>query len=193
STKYQAPWTFVSLRFRASTPLLRTFLRPVFRRGVVISRDGIRQLTWRNGGSAALHHDEAAGVIREPRRFVERCAGRERETERRDDGIARARHVGYFVRAENRDVRGRLPRLEQRHAAAAPRDEHRPHPRAPQQHTTRPLERPPIVLQAAAECMFHFRLIRRARGETAVREQSIPRVDQNRNAATASTAVDRAT
>ena len=73
---------------------------------------------------AALHHDEPAGVVGQPRRLAERRARRERQRHRRDHGIAGAGDVGDLVGAEDRNVIGRPVRLEERHAAAAARDEH---------------------------------------------------------------------
>src|ERR1051326_5296389 len=77
--------------------------------------DGVAQFARADGCGAALHDDERARVVGEPRAFLERRPGTERQRERRDDRVAGARHVGDLVRPDNRDVDGLAARLEQRH------------------------------------------------------------------------------
>ena len=67
-------------------------------------------------------------------------ARREREREGGDHGIAGAGDVGDLIGAGDRDVRGRPIGLEQRHPAAAARDQHGRRTGALQQFASRPLE-----------------------------------------------------
>ena len=74
-------------------------------------RDGCAgaELGRRHRGGAALHHDDAAGVIGQPRGLVEGRAGGERQRHRRDDGVAGAGDVGDLIGPEDRNVRVGLP------------------------------------------------------------------------------------
>ena len=67
----------------------------------------VRELGRRDRGGAALHDDEAAGVVGEARGLAERRAGGERERERRDDGVAGAGDVGDLIGSDDRNVIGR--------------------------------------------------------------------------------------
>src|SRR5262249_10101057 len=79
------------------------------------------------------------------RAFVERRAGGERERDGGHHRVASAGDVGHRRRSESGNVRRRPLRLEERHAAAAARDEHRLHAGPPQQRPARPLERAGVV------------------------------------------------
>src|SRR4051812_46199930 len=107
------PFYVLRSTFYVPASLRRPFLGPVFRCGVVIARDGIGELACGHGGGAALHHDQAAGVIGEAGCLVERRAGREGQRARGDDRVAGPRHVRDLIRAENRNVDRRLAGLEQ--------------------------------------------------------------------------------
>ena len=74
-----------------------------------------------------------------------------------------------------------LLRLEQRHAAAAARDQHRLHPGAAQQQPSRPLQRLRVIVDMNAQRGLDFRLVRRAGGQAAVVQQPVARVEQHRN------------
>ena len=49
---------------------------------LLVCRDGLPQLVGRDGGRAALHYDDPAGVVGQPGRLLERRPGRERERAR---------------------------------------------------------------------------------------------------------------
>ena len=59
-------------------------------------------------GGTALHDDQAAGMIGEPRRLAERRARGQRQRERGDHRVAGASHVGDLIGADDRNVIGRL-------------------------------------------------------------------------------------
>src|SRR5437899_6062028 len=86
----------------------------------------------------------------------------------------------------------RLPGLEERHPAAAARHQHRLHPRAAQQQSAGPLEPGGIVIDADAQDLFDFGLVRCAGGETSKVEESIPRVEEYWNGPAAAAARDAA-
>ena len=64
----------------------------------------VLQFSGAHGGCASLHHDEAAGVIRQTCGVRERRAGCERKCKRRDDCIACAGDVDGLLRAHSRNV-----------------------------------------------------------------------------------------
>ena len=130
----------------------------------------------------ALHHDEPAGVVREPGGFVERRAGRQRQAEGRDDRVAGAGHVRDLVGSEDRNVNVGLPRLEERHAAAAARDEQRLHAGAAAAACGRPARaRSTSSSIRMPSDLLDLRLVRRARRQAAVVEQPVAAVDQHRD------------
>ena len=88
------------------------------------------------------------------------------------------------IGAEDRNVHRRLARLEQRHAAAAARDQHaRPSACASAARGRR--ARAPRWLSSIvdAEHLLDFRFVRRARGQAAIARQRVARIDQDRHAA----------
>ena len=78
-----------------------------------------------HGGCAALHHDEPAGIVRQPCRIGERRARCERECKGRNDRIARAGNVDRLLCADGGNVNWRRIIFQQRHALAATCDEQR--------------------------------------------------------------------
>ena len=112
-----------------------------------------------------------------------RRPGGERQGEGGDHGVAGAGHVGHLVAAVDRDVEGRLPGLEERHAVAAPGDEDGLHAQAAQQRAAgrlEPLPRSwPIGTPSAASTSGSFGRDRRHPAEGEEREA---RVDRDRDA-----------
>src|SRR4051812_23211728 len=82
------PFYVLRSTFYVPASLRRPFLGPVFRCGVVIARDGIGELACGHGGGAALHHDQAAGVIGEAGCLAETPAGREGQPARGGGPVA---------------------------------------------------------------------------------------------------------
>ena len=99
--------------------------------------------------------------------------------------VTGAGNVGNLVRSEDGNVDRFLPRLKERHPAAAAGDEHRLHAGTAQNRPSGALERAEILADADAQHLLDFGLIRRARHQPAVFEESIAAVEQNRHAATA--------
>ncbi len=79
----------------------------------------------RDGGSAALHDDEASGDVGEVCSLKRRCAGSESESVGGENGVTRASDVDSLVAAMNRNEDGRLAGLKKSHAIAAASDEKR--------------------------------------------------------------------
>src|SRR5262249_46459188 len=82
----------------------RPFLRPVLHGRVVVAFHGVAQLPRRNRRGPAFHHDQAARIIREARRFIKRRPGCERERHCRDHRVAGAGDVGHLSGTEDWDV-----------------------------------------------------------------------------------------
>ena len=63
----------------------------------------VQEFLLRNGGGAALHHDDAAGVVRQLRSVFGGGAGGQGRGERGDHGVAGAGDIGHLVGAEDRE------------------------------------------------------------------------------------------
>ena len=72
-------------------------------------------------------------------------------------------------------------RLEQRHAAAAARDQHRRRARLLQQRAAGPFEHAEIVADPDAERVLDLGLVWRAGGDAAVAQQAVARVQDDRH------------
>ena len=148
----------------------------------LVALDRVRQLVVRDRGRAHLHHHDAAGVVRQLGRLGERGAGREGERERGDDGVAGAGDVRDLIGAGDRDQqRLRSLALEQRHAAAAARDQHR---LAVESLLQRPRDVADLLLFAVPERRSGggrgFLFVRRRGGDAGIAEQVVARVERDR-------------
>ena len=143
-------------------------------------RDRVTKLRRADRSGAAFHDDDASGVIREVRRFLECPASRTRQGHRRDDRIAGSRHVGDLIRAHDGNVHGRTLRLEQRHSAAAACHEHRLRARASENLPSGSLQRAQVVADPDAECVLDFRLVRRTGRHAAIPQQGVSGIDERR-------------
>jgi hypothetical protein len=68
-----------------------------------VSEYGRQKFVGSHGGRAALEDDDAARMVREAGRVLERSAGGERESVRGHYRVARAGHVDGVVRADGVD------------------------------------------------------------------------------------------
>jgi hypothetical protein len=69
--------------------------------------------------------------------------------------------------------------LEQRHAAAAARDEHGLHPSPAEERAAGLLQQRGVVIDVDAECLLDFGLVGRAGGERGVAKETVAAVHEN--------------
>ncbi len=95
-------------------------LRDRLRSGTV---NGIKKLSTRNSGGAALHDNKAASNVCDVSSLQGSCTAGERQSVSGENGISRASDIDSLIAAVNGDVRGQMAELKESHAVFATGDE----------------------------------------------------------------------
>ena len=146
-----------------------------------VGSDSPSEFLGRRRRRTSLHHDDSTGIVGEPGGGLERRSCCKRQRHRRHDRVAGSGHIRDFIGTENRDVHGWSIGHEERHAAAATRDEHGLHARPLEHRAARPLEHGQVVVDSNPERLLDFGFVRCARGETTIVQQPVPGVHEHGN------------